>query len=537
MEPHETTYPCPHCAEAIQRQAVSCRFCGRDVVWNVSISRKPPPASLPAVLKELFERMGKKRFPSYGSMRKIAELPDHVLLTGLSREEAETAGTILSAGGGGARLDLDRTEFITPPEPPKKKRPAVQFLIAAAALISCAAFFFLRKPPVIPSSPPPVREVPVILEPLVPTKEEPSVPPSAKEDVQKHLKSLIEATATLSGNGVTGSAFFISSSGYLITNNHVTERMRNISVQTSDGVTRPGQLVRSDPRLDLALVKADGGPYAVLKLGDATVLEQGETVWTIGAPHGLSFTVTRGIASFIGRNVNGRAFIQADVAINPGNSGGPMINERGEVVGINNFIVSNAVGLNFAIPINYIHMGSDSIANDIIPIQPDNAVMAKWRSYTNGDSRASAQARTADEPVTDELQRLVQRSSELQTQFNQKKSQREKTIARFQSQLTEQQQRYQGGGETISQETARGAQVRNLTQQLLKEQIALADEMLEYCGQQESLLTEIRNSAGGDPLSEQASAQIGKIRELRTATESSKNKILSDLRDTQEQMY
>jgi serine protease Do len=101
------------------------------------------------------------------------------------------------------------------------------------------------------------------------------------------------------------------------------------------------------------LIKIESNDYPPLRLGDATKLHAGDTVWTIGAPHGLEFSVTKGIASFVGRNVGGKSFIQADVAINPGNSGGPMINDQGEVIGINNFIIKQTVGLNFAIPVNY----------------------------------------------------------------------------------------------------------------------------------------------------------------------------------------
>jgi hypothetical protein len=361
--------------------------------------------------------------------------------------------------------------------------------------------------------------------------------------VSLHLQSLIAATATLSGNGVTGSAFFIEPGGHLITNHHVINRMTEISVQTSDGKSQPGRVIQSDPRLDLALVKADGGPYPTLKIGDATILEQGEAVWTIGAPHGLSFTVTRGIVSYVGRNVNGRAFIQADVAINPGNSGGPMINERGEVVGINNFIVSNAVGLNFAIPINYINMGSACIGADVIPTSPDNAVMAKWRSWEQGTGLATRgtnrPSQSLEEPVpdSDEVERLIQELTNLKNQFDQKRNQRDATIARTTAQLKEQQDRYQGGTDSISQESAGGDQIRKLTQEILREQISLADDTLEYCNRQEALLGQIQNASADESLLAQVQTQTQQLRQLRAATQSSKEKAALDLRNTEEAVY
>ncbi len=154
-----------------------------------------------------------------------------------------------------------------------------------------------------------------------------------------------------------GSGFLISADGYLLTNHHVVEGADEITVTLPDKREFKGKLVGSDPRTDVALVKIDGGPdLPTLKIGDPAKLRVGEWVIAIGSPFNLQNTVTAGIVSAKSRETGELLpFIQTDAAVNPGNSGGPLINVRGEVVGINSQIFTTSgsyAGISFAIPID-----------------------------------------------------------------------------------------------------------------------------------------------------------------------------------------
>ncbi len=156
-----------------------------------------------------------------------------------------------------------------------------------------------------------------------------------------------------------GSGFIISSDGYIMTNNHVVGGADEIDVKLSDGRKFKAKVVGTDPKSDVAVIKIDAKNLPVIPLGDSEKLEVGEWVLAIGNPFGLAHTVTVGVVSAKGRSHLGindyEDFIQTDAAINPGNSGGPLINIRGEVVGMNTAIFSRSggsMGIGFAIPVN-----------------------------------------------------------------------------------------------------------------------------------------------------------------------------------------
>jgi S1-C subfamily serine protease len=156
----------------------------------------------------------------------------------------------------------------------------------------------------------------------------------------------------------TGSGFIISAEGRLITNAHVVQGADTVTVTLKDGRTFKGKVLGFDPVTDVAAVKIDGTGLPTVALGTSANLVPGEWAIAIGNPLGLDNTVTAGIISAIGRSSSevGIAdrrvrFIQTDAAINPGNSGGPLLNDQGEVIGINTAIRANAQGLGFAIPI------------------------------------------------------------------------------------------------------------------------------------------------------------------------------------------
>lgn len=155
-----------------------------------------------------------------------------------------------------------------------------------------------------------------------------------------------------------GSGFIISKDGYVLTNNHVVQGADKVTVRLADRREIDAEVIGRDERSDVALLKIEGRDLPVLKIGDPEKLKVGEWVLAIGSPFGFEYSVTAGIVSAKARTLPNGAyvpFIQTDVAINPGNSGGPLLNMRGEVIGINSQIYSRSggfMGLSFAIPID-----------------------------------------------------------------------------------------------------------------------------------------------------------------------------------------
>jgi S1-C subfamily serine protease len=159
-----------------------------------------------------------------------------------------------------------------------------------------------------------------------------------------------------------GSGFVIDPRGYILTNHHVVEGARTVSVRFSGGASRDAQVIGTDRGNDLALLKVDLPPgVPVAPLGDSDLVGVGDTAIAIGSPFGLDQTVTQGIISAVHRTWapgNGRArrnLLQTQAPINPGNSGGPLLNTQGEVIGVTSMIespVRGNVGIGFAIPIN-----------------------------------------------------------------------------------------------------------------------------------------------------------------------------------------
>ncbi len=161
-----------------------------------------------------------------------------------------------------------------------------------------------------------------------------------------------------------GSGFIVDPRGFVLTNFHVVENARELTVTLADNTQLEAEVAGMDPNNDLALVKVKNPPedLSILELGDSSQLLVGQKVLALGNPFGLTQTLTTGIISALGRTIqtrNGRKIdrvIQSDAAINPGNSGGPLLNSAGEVIGINTAIIgsSGSVGIGFAVPSNTI---------------------------------------------------------------------------------------------------------------------------------------------------------------------------------------
>src|SRR5437016_1185950 len=171
-----------------------------------------------------------------------------------------------------------------------------------------------------------------------------------------------------------GSGVFISPDGYIVTNNHVVDGATDIRVTMSDRRILQAKLIGADPLTDLAVIKVNGNDFPSVPLGDSTKLHPGQTVLAFGNPLGFRFTVTRGIVSALNRANPDSSdprkpgqFIQTDAAINQGNSGGPLVNARGEVVGINTFLISPSgafSGMGFAIPTQIVRPAVEALIRD-----------------------------------------------------------------------------------------------------------------------------------------------------------------------------
>src|SRR6184192_4205430 len=164
-----------------------------------------------------------------------------------------------------------------------------------------------------------------------------------------------------------GSGVIVTNEGHIITNNHVVDQVDEIEVQLSDGQTKKARVVGADEQVDLAVLKIDNPGVKPLKLADSDTVQPGDFVLAIGNPFGFEETVTEGIISSKGRPNRSDFFgelLQTDAAINPGNSGGPLINLRGEVIGINTAIASTtggSQGVGFAIPSNTVRTALESL--------------------------------------------------------------------------------------------------------------------------------------------------------------------------------
>lgn len=207
-----------------------------------------------------------------------------------------------------------------------------------------------------------------------------------------------------------GSGFIIAEDGLILTNAHVVDGADTVQVTLKDGRTYAGQVVGADSFTDVAVIDIEADDLPTVSLSDSDQLQPGEWAIAIGNPLGLDNTVTVGIVSATGRS-SGQVgvadkrvnFIQTDAAINPGNSGGPLLNEQGQVIGMNTAIIQNAQGIGFAIPINSVERIADQL---VTKGRVDHPFLGIRMVALNAQTRANINQQT-DFNVQDETGVLV----------------------------------------------------------------------------------------------------------------------------------
>jgi putative serine protease PepD len=282
----------------------------------------------------------------------------------------------------------DRTERFEPPPPPPdpgRRGPGWGGLIASAlvaALVSGVVTLGLvdrySEETAAEESPPPAQEVlerDESEEPAPPADDQAAAPAPSGNTIGDVAEALLPSVVLVNVTGAqgpgSGSAVVYSEDGLLVTNNHVVAGARDVEVQLADGTTADAEVVGTDERSDLALLRIDATGLPVPEYAE-TSPDIGATVIAIGSPFGLESTVTSGIISATERTVSGSpggppliGMIQTDAAINPGNSGGALVNTSGEVIGINTAIYSTSganAGIGFAIPVETVRQ----VATDLL---------------------------------------------------------------------------------------------------------------------------------------------------------------------------
>jgi S1-C subfamily serine protease len=379
--------PCPACAEPIAREARLCPHCRVAVLFSVRIaSAVADPRSRYRLARELAALGGERRL---ATLQAALGTAGAAVASGLTRAEADRW---VEALGGASAASVAWAGTVSAGAGPGH-RVAIMGAAAAVAAAGLTGWLILRSK----GEPPRPSPQPALAARLSIAETRAPAPASAPRMSSREVaRTALPSTVSLRCADGVGAGFFVTEDTVL-TNAHV--RCGNggaMRVIFSDGREATGEPLRSDPTLDLALVRVQGATAPPLPLGDAGSVQVGDRVMLIGSPVGMEFTVHEGMVSNVGRPHDGVAYIQIDAKVNPGNSGGPLLDEEGRVIGVVSLKLMRAEGIGLAIPINYAFSGAAALLPYPSP-GPDAAPFDALRAQASWASIAPEAEERTDE--------------------------------------------------------------------------------------------------------------------------------------------
>jgi serine protease Do len=319
--------PCPRCGEPAALSAQVCPHCRGNLLVDLVVEEPPADSRARYMAARALSSLGPSA-PAFAAAQQSLALPGSILASGIPRDLARTLSGLVAEHGG-------RTRTVSPqvmqPSENNTRGFSWPWLAAAGFTLVMAGLFLFNR-----SNPDPVL------------------------DTRRLAERITPSTVQLQCQGSLGSGFFIDED-LVLTNAHVLcPAGQTIEAVFASGRKIPGSVEKRDDMLDIALVRFPEAGGRPLALGDATSLQQGDRIVFMGSPKGLDFTFHEGIVSHTIRSFFGIGYLQIDGNVNPGNSGGPLLDGKGQVVGIVSAKVTDADGMGLALPVNYLYEGNPS---------------------------------------------------------------------------------------------------------------------------------------------------------------------------------